>query len=381
MKGTIKVIPGGSSAGKTIAILMILIDRAIKTPNLRISIVSESMPHLKRGCIRDFLNIMKGTNRFIGTHWNISNSIYTFTNGSYMEFFSADDDSKLRGARRDVLYINECNSIDYDSYLQLSIRTNQDIYLDYNPSNRFWVNTELENDTRAEFLTLTYKDNEALKPTIVEQLESYRDKAKTSSYWANWVKVYLDGELGSIEGTIYQDYQIIDKIPDDARLLCGGLDFGYSVDPAAVILIYKYNDEIILDEVIYQKGLLNSDLAKLIKEHKITCDIYCDSAEPKSIAELKKYGIKAKGVEKGRDSINYGIQILQQQKILVTKQSTNLLDELSKYSWKKSKDGGYDTTPIDAFNHLLDASRYAAMSVLGARKEFSKKPQMRIMSM
>jgi len=250
--------------------------------------------------------------------------------------------------------------------------------LDYNPSNKFWVNNELSTDENVEFLTLTYKDNEALSNEIVKQLESYRDKAKTSSYWDNWVKVYLDGEIGSVEGTIYQDYKIIDIIPDEAKLLGYGLDFGYSVDPAALIAVYKYNDELVIDEVIYQTGFLNSDLAKLMKEYGVTGEIFSDSAEPKSNAELKRYGFQIKPVEKGKDSINYGIQILQQRKMLITRTSTNVLDELQKYMWKKNREGNYETTPIDAYNHGLDALRYLAMMKLGVRKEGSKKPVFRM---
>jgi len=375
----IKVIPGGSSAGKTIAILMILIDKAIKTPQLRISVVAESMPHLRRGALRDFLNIMKETNRFIPSHWNISNSIYTFSNGSYMEFFGADQPDKLRGGRRDILYVNECNSIDYESYTQLAIRTNEDIYLDYNPSSKFWANTELQNQDDVDFLTLTYRDNEALPKTIIDQLESYREKAKTSTYYQNWVKVYLDGQMGNIEGTIYQDYEVIDQIPEDARLLGYGCDFGYASDPLALIALYKYNDSIIADEVIYQTGLLNSELASQMKQLNIKGEIYADSSEPKSIAELKKYGFQIKPVEKGRDSINYGIQVLQQNKMLITKHSNNLLEELQKYMWKRDKNGGYETTPIDSYNHGCDALRYVAMMKLGARKEGSRKPIFKMM--
>lgn len=374
MKERIKIIPGGSSAGKTIAILMILIDKAIKNPNLSVSVVSENVPHLKRGAIRDFLKIMKDTNRFISGNWNISNSIYTFTNGSYIEFFGADNDGKLRGARRDILYINEANGINYESYLQLAIRTSGDIYLDYNPSSKFWVDTELASQSNVEFLTLTYKDNEALSSEIIKELESYREKAKTSTYWENWVKVYLDGQTGSVEGTIYQDYDVIDIIPDEARLIGYGLDFGYSMDPAALIAIYKYDDKLICDEIIYQAGLLNSELSNLMKQYDVKGEIFADSAEPKSIAELKRMGHNIRPVEKGRDSINYGIQILQQQNMLITKRSKNLIDELSKYMWKKSKDGGYDNTPIDAYNHGCDALRYVAMMKLGARKEASKRP-------
>ena len=381
MKSRIKVIQGGTSASKTFSILAILIDKAIKQPNLEISIVSESIPHLRRGANKDFLKIMKDTGRFIPNHYNKTLLRYEFTNGSYIEFFSVDDESRLRGARRNILYCNESNNISYDAFLQLQIRTDGEIYLDYNPTSKFWVHTEVINQPDTEFLVLTYKDNEALSKDIINQLEANRSKALTNSYWENWCRVYLDGEIGQVEGTIYSDYELIDTIPEEARLLGYGMDFGFSQDPAAVIALYKYNDDIIVDEVIYQTGLLNSELSNLMKTYGVVGEIYADSAEPKSIHELKRLGHQVKPVEKGRDSINYGIQILQQKHMLVTRRSKNLLDEFSKYMWKKLRDGGYDTTPIDAYNHACDALRYIAMMKLGARKEMSVKPSVSFMSM
>jgi len=381
MKSRIKVIQGGTSASKTFSILAILIDKAIKQPNLEISIVSESIPHLRRGANKDFLKIMKDTGRYIPSNYNKTLLRYEFTNGSYIEFFSVDDESRLRGARRNILYCNESNNISYDAFLQLQIRTDGEIYLDYNPTSKFWVHTEVINQPDTEFLVLTYKDNQALSKDIINQLEANRSKALTNSYWENWCRVYLDGEIGQVEGTIYSDYQIIDTIPEEARLLGYGMDFGFSQDPAAVIALYKYNDDIIVDEVIYQTGLLNSELSNLMKTYGVVGEIYADSAEPKSIHELKRLGHQVKPVEKGRDSINYGIQILQQKHMLVTRRSKNLLDEFSKYMWKKLRDGGYDTTPIDAYNHACDALRYIAMMKLGARKEMSVKPLVSFMSM
>lgn len=381
MKSRIKVIQGGTSASKTFSILAILIDKAIKQPNLEISIVSESIPHLRRGANKDFLKIMKDTGRYIPNHYNKTLLRYEFSNGSYIEFFSVDDEARLRGARRNILYCNESNNISYDAFLQLQIRTDGEIYLDYNPTSKFWVHTEVLNQPDTEFLVLTYKDNQALSQDIIKQLEANREKAKTNSYWENWCRVYLDGEIGQVEGTIYSDYEIIDTIPEEARLLGYGMDFGFSQDPAAVIALYKYNDDIIVDEVIYQTGLLNSELSNLMKTYGVSGEIYADSAEPKSIHELKRLGHQVKPVEKGRDSINYGIQILQQKHMLVTRRSKNLLDEFSKYMWKKLRDGGYDTTPIDAYNHACDALRYVAMMKLGARKEMSVKPSVSFMSM
>jgi len=375
LKNRIKVIQGGSSAGKTIAILILLIDRCIKEPGLEVSVVSESIPHLRRGALRDFLKIMKETGRYIGQNYNKTLLRYEFSNGSYMEFFSADVEEKLRGGRRQVLYINECNSIQYESYLQLAIRTSNEIYLDYNPSTKFWVNSEVIGQKDTDFIVLTYKDNEGLPDEVISMLESNRERAKTSSYWENWCKVYLDGETGNIEGTIFSDYEIIDKIPEDARLLGWGIDFGFSHDPAAVIGLYKYNDDIIADEVIYRTGLINSELASLMKQYDVSGEVFADSAEPKSIQELRRFGFQIKAVEKGRDSVNYGIQILQQKHILVTRRSNNLLDELSKYSWKKNRDGGYEKTPVDSNNHAIDGLRYVAMMKLGARKENRGVPQ------
>ena len=369
MKSRVKVIQGGTSASKTFSILAILIDRAIKTPNLEISVVAESIPHLRRGANKDFLKIMKETGRYIPTHYNKTLLRYEFSNGSYMEFFSVDDETKLRGARRNVLYLNEANNINYDAYMQLEIRTDGEIYLDFNPTSNFWAHTEVLTKDNSQHLILTYKDNEALSQDIIDSLELNRQRAATSTYWENWCRVYLDGEVGQIEGTIFSDYLVIDRIPDDARILCYGLDFGFSEDPVALVAIYKYDNNLIIDEVIYRKGVLNSELSNLMKQNQVTGEIFADSAEPKSIAELKRYGHQVKPVEKGRDSVKFGIQLIQEYKLLVTKQSNNILEELSKYMWKRNRDGGYDPEPIDMYNHAMDAMRYGIMMKLGKRKE------------
>jgi phage terminase large subunit len=374
LKKRIKVIQGGSSAGKTIAILAILIDKALKTPNLSISVVSESTPHLRRGAIRDFINILKATERFNQNQWHITNSTYNFTNGSYIEFFSADQSDKLRGARRDVLYINEANNIIRDAYLELAMRTNGDIYIDYNPSHVFWNKEVLEGDD-AELLILTYKDNNGLPDNIIKFLESKRELAKTSDYWENWVRVYLDGLDGKLQGTVFNNYSVIDKVPDEARLIGLGMDFGYTNDPSTLIALYKWNDEIIADEIFYQTGLLNSDIAKLIKlEGFDRNQIYADSAEPKSIADLKRMGIKIFPVDKGRDSVLYGIELIQEQKLSITKRSKNLLGELSKYIWKVDKEGKNTNIPIDAFNHAIDALRYVVMMLLKKKRVEGYRP-------
>lgn len=377
MKGRKKVIQGGTSSGKTFGIIPILIDQAIKNPGLEISIVSESIPHLRRGALKDFLKIMRMTNRFISKNYNRSHLKYTFTNSSYIEFFSVDDEAKLRGARRNVLYVNEANNIHYDAYLQLAIRTSGDIYIDFNPTHRFWAHTEVLSEPDSEHIILTYKDNEGLPESIVKELEMNRDKAKTSSYWANWWRVYGLGQIGSLEGVIFSNWQEIkiDLIPESAKLLGYGLDFGFTNDPTALVAVYKYGDKILLDELIYQKGLTNAQLAS--KMEQVMGDkrgiVYADSAEPKSIAELRSYGMHVLPAKKGKDSIIFGISLLQEYEMLVTARSNNLKDELRRYSWVKDRDGTTLNVPISTFNHAIDAIRYLAMMTLkkrAARRNF-----------
>jgi phage terminase large subunit len=361
LKKRIKIIQGGTSAGKTFGILPVLIDKATKS-ELEISVVAETIPHLRRGALRDFLKIMKWTGRFFEDRFNKSLLRYEFANGSVIEFFSADDSSKLRGARRDILYINECNNVTFDSYNELAIRTRKEVYLDFNPANEFWVHTELKDEPDSDFLILTYKDNEALDESIVQQIEKNRDKAQTSTYWANWWKVYGEGQLGMLEGVVFSNWKLIDTIPKDAKLIGIGLDFGYTNDPTAIIEIYNYNGQRIVNELVYQTGLLNSDIAKLLPKNVI---VYADSSEPKSIDEIKRYGITIKGVTKGKDSINYGIDVMQRQNYLVTNQSTNIIKELRSYIWDTDKQGKRLNKPIDYFNHAIDALRYHEMEALG----------------
>ena len=367
LKKRIKIIQGGTSAGKTFGILPILIDKATKQSGLEISIIAESIPHLRRGALRDFLKIMKWTNRYFDERFNKSHLKYQFANGSFIEFFSADDSSKLRGARRDILYINECNNVNFEAYNELAIRTKREVFLDFNPANEFWVHTELKDESDADFIILTYKDNEGLDEGIVQQIEKNRLKAATSSYWANWWKVYGLGELGQLQGAVFTNYKIIDKIPQDARLIGIGLDFGYTNDPSAIIEVYKHNETRILNEVKYQTGMLNSDIAKVLPK---SIPVYADSAEPKSIADIQRYGITIKGVTKGRDSVNYGIDVMQAQSYLVTSSSTNLIKELRSYCWDVDKAGKRLNKPIDNFNHALDAVRYHEMETLGMNKNY-----------
>ncbi len=369
LKKRVKIIQGGTSAGKTYGIIPILITKASTYANQEISIVAESIPHLRRGALKDFLRIMKSTNRFYEQRFNKSLLRYEFANGSVIEFFSADDSSKLRGARRDILYINECNNVNFESYNELSIRTKKEVYLDFNPANEFWVHTELKGETDSDFLILTYKDNEALDERIVKEIEKNRDKASTSAYWANWWRVYGLGEIGMLEGVIFSNWKIINTIPPEAKLVGIGLDFGYTNDPTAIIEVYNYNGQRIVNELKYQTGMLNSDIAKELPKNVV---VYADSSEPKSIDEIRRYGITIKGVTKGKDSINYGIDIMQQQEYLVTSQSTNLIKELRAYCWDQDKTGKQLNKPQGKQDHGIDALRYHEMETLGLNSNYGK---------
>ena len=365
----IKIIQGGTSAGKTYSVLAVLITKAASYARTEISIVAESIPHLRRGALKDFLKIMKENNRYFDERFNKSLLRYEFSNGSVMEFFSADDSSKLRGARRDILYINECNNVTFESYNELAIRTKKEVYLDFNPANEFWVHKELKDEPDSDFLILTYKDNEALDNSIVQQIEKNRLKAETSAYWANWWRVYGLGEIGMLEGVIFSNWKTIDTLPKDAKLIGIGLDFGYTNDPTAIIEIYNYNGQRILNELKYQTGMLNSDIAKELPKH---VPVYADSSEPKSIEEIKRYGITIKGVTKGKDSINYGIDVMQRQEYLVTSNSVNLIKELRAYCWDTDKAGTRLNKPIDTNNHAIDALRYHEMETLGLNSNYGK---------
>lgn len=308
---------------------------------------------------------MNDTLRWNPVNWHDTKHVYTFGNGTQIRFKAIENEGKARGPRRDILFVNEANLINFETYHQLAIRTSGDIYLDFNPTNKFYAHTEILTKDDAELLILTYKDNEALAQTIIDDLESNRKKAINSEYWTNWCSVYLDGQIGILEGVIFQKWTEISCVPTEAKLVGYGMDFGFTNDPTTLIGVYKYDGKLILDEIIYKKGLLNSEIVSLIKQnlaHK--GPIYADSSEPKSIKDIQGYGIAIFGATKGPDSVKNGIQIMLDYEYLVTKRSNNLKEELNKYSWMKKGD---TNIPMDAFNHGIDASRYCISMILGSR--------------
>jgi len=366
LKKRVRIVRGGTSASKTFTIVPFLIDYAVKNPLAEISIVAETIPHLKRGALRDFLKIMDMIGMYEPENFNKSSLVYTFSNGAYIEFFSADAESKLRGARRDVLFVNECNNITWEAYYQLAIRTRRFIYLDYNPVSEFWVDTELINDSDTDFVVLTYKDNEALDLSIIKEIEKAKEKALTSTYWQNWWNVYGLGNVGSLQGTVFENWQQCDAIPNDAEFIAYGMDFGFTNDPSTLIAVYRFNGELYLNELIYQTKLTNSDLIARLKELNIKSNemIVADSAEPKSIEDLRRASFRIEGAKKGADSIRNSIDTLQAFKLNVTKSSINLIKELRNYKWVTDNDGKHTSQPIDNYNHAIDAIRYVALNRL-----------------
>ena len=292
------------------------------------------------------------------SQWNATDSIYNFETGSQIEFFSADQPDKLRGARRDRLFINEANNVAFDAFEQLEVRTKEFVFLDWNPTNEFWFYEEVlgkRNDV--DHIILTYKDNEGLDPSIVQSIEIRKNRA-------GWWKVYGEGQLGEVEGKIFRDWQIIDHIPHEARLERYGLDFGYTNDPTAIVAIYYYNGGYILDEVAFTKGLSNKQIADILLNQPRKALVIADSAEPKSIDEIRSFGINIMPCEKGKDSVRQRIQLAQDQPISVTKASVNVIKEYRNYLWQTDKDGRIINEPDHLWSHSMDAFMYGLTSIV-----------------
>lgn len=355
----IRIVQGGTSASKTISVLIYLIVLAQTDTKPKLaSIVSESFPHLRRGAMRDFLNIMQEHGYYKDKEWDKTNSNYTFSTGSQIEFFSVDQPGKVRGPRRDRLFGNECNNWSFETFEQLEVRTNDFIILDYNYVSDFWIE-EVASREDSERIILTYKDNEALSPEIVKSIESRQHRK-------DWWQVYGLGLKGELEGIIYPNWKIIDEIPPEARLERRWLDFGYTNDPTAIGDLWYWNGAYILDEQLYQTGLSNKQIADfLINLPQSKTLVIADSAEPKSIDEIKSFGINIMPTLKGKDSVKQGIQVVQAQTILVTKRSIDILKEKRNYTWLVDRDGRVlnQEDPMCA-NHHMSGVRYAICSLV-----------------
>jgi len=350
----IRIVQGGTSASKTFGIIALLIDYNIKNAKTETSIIAESIPHLRRGAIRDFKKIMEETGRWNHESFNKSLLTYTFANGSVIEFFSADAEGKLRGARRDVCYINEANNISFDSYFQLAVRTRDHIYIDFNPTSNFWAHDELKEDDDADWLILTYKDNECAPDSAVKEIMRAKQKAdQGNDYWRNWYRVYGLGLTGTLQGAIFTNWR--EGQFKEVSKSVFGQDYGFK-DPTTLIQtsIDKENKTIYVKQCFYKTGLSASEIASLNKAFAGNSLIVGDSAEPRLIQSLSK-SCNIVPTIKGQGSITFGIALLQDYDLIISPNSKQLIDELNNYRWLEKK----SQTPIDAWNHCIDALRYS----------------------
>ena len=372
------VIRGGQGASKTVSIIELLI-QSLCSATKEATILSSELSKMKRTVIRDYKKICKDwgvlENEF---DFNKSESKHEYFNGSYLDFLGADVNDVGKGFRRDILYINEADKMDVDTAVQFISRASLTI-IDYNPDSLFWGDDYINENN---FITLTFEDNEYLADSEVKSILDYKAKGffntdlPTESifgdgniknkYWSNKWRVYGLGLVGNLDGIVFDNWDVIDSVPSGARLVGIGLDFGYTNDPSAAVEVYQYNGKRILNEIIYRTGMLNGDIAKVLPKNTF---IYADSAEPKSIEEIRRTGVNIMPVTKGADSIMFGIQTMQTQEYLITSKSKNVINEFQKYIWQKDKRGDTQNKPIDKYNHAIDAIRYHEMMDIGVNNK------------
>jgi phage terminase large subunit len=356
---------GGTRSSKTYSIIQLLVLIANVGKKRSIDIVSESLPHLKRGAIKDIDDILRDAGLKEGEAYDINRSdhVYTFrATGTTISFFSADNWAKVKGSRRDILFINEANHINYETYRQLAVRTTETIIIDWNPDSEFWYEEHgLNTEPTTIEIKSTYLDNAFLTDAQIAEIERNRERDP------QWWRVYGEGEVGLPTGLIYTDHHLVDEIPDRVKrnaMHTMGLDFGFSNDPTALVDVFIDTTACVVwcDERLYRVGMTNRDIANHMKADGISrgIEIFADSAEPKSIAELHQYGFNVKPAYK--KDLNTQISWLKGYTINITKQSLNGIKELRNYKWKVDKDGKTVNEPTDLFNHFLDALRYSTFT-------------------
>lgn len=365
LRKPIRAVRGSQGSAKTISILIILINHASSKKDREIIIASEELTKMRLTVIKDFVKLMKEAgvwdeNRFI------AGTLYRFPSGSFIKFIGLDKEDVGKGLRSHVVYINEINKISKEAYRQLSSRSDV-VYFDYNPDAEFFVDTDVLTDKDCDFVQLTFEDNELLPAREREQILGYYTKGYNPDgsvkdpYWANIWQVYGLGNIGNLQGAIFNNWATIDLIPKEAEFIAYGLDWGFTNDPTALVAIYKWNQDIIIDELIYESGLTNSMLVAKMKALNIDEyeDIIADSSDPKSIQDLINLGYENTiGAKKGQDSVEFGVSKMQEFKIWITVKSKNAINEFRNYIWAVDKNGKATGKPVDKHNHIIDPSRY-----------------------
>lgn len=368
LRKRIRCVAGGTGASKTISILVWIIDYAQSTRNELISVASESYPHLKMGAILDFESIMKDRGYWRDSRWHDTEHTYTFETGTKLQFFSPDTYGKAHGPRRDILFLNECNNLQWPIVQQLMLRTRKCVWMDWNPSSEFWYYTELEGKRDdVDFLHLTFLDNESLDEGERKEIMAMKDN---KYLW----DVYGLGILSEAEGKVFKNWKIIDSVPHEARLISYGIDFGYTNDPTGICQLYYLNGGYIVHEIAYQRGMNNKNIADIIKALEVA-PVIADAAEPKSIDELRLYGITVIPSTKGKGAVHQRIVFVQSQKVSITKSSVNFIKSYRNYMFITDKNGKVTNEPHHTFSHGMDSVGYAFQIKRGSDKPSYQQPE------
>ena len=362
---TIISLQGSSRSAKTYNVLIFLITYLLQHPGTRLSIVRKTLPAIKGSVLIDFKEILYKLDIWQDANFNKTELIYKFPNGSWVEFFSTDNEQKIRGRKRHILFVNEANEITLLEWQQLKMRTTQFSIIDYNPSfsEDHWIESENKDPDTYHFIS-TYKDNPFLEQKIIDDIEKLRDKNK--SLWT----VYGLGLRAVIEGRIFDSYEIVENIPSQVKWKRIGVDYGYSQDPTAIVAVYIYEDTLYLDEICYRTHMLTGEIIKVLKAECENEKIISESADPRMIDEIYNAGLNIHAVEKGAGSINAGLAKMKEYNIKITKRSTNIKKEFDNYVYAQDKEGKFLNQPAGGFDHAIDAARYVILSeVLGRNKK------------
>ena len=366
-KQRIKIFQGGSRSGKSWALMQYCLYLiTTETKPITISIVRKTLPALKRSVLRDFNIIAKSLGVYYMGEFNKTELVFNY-NGHTIEFFSADDAQKIRGSTRDVLWCEECNELNIEDFRQLSMRTKREILMSFNPSDPVHFIYDLCERDDADLFISTYRDNKFIAPEVKKELE--RLKKRDPDFW----RVYGEGQRAVFsQRQIFRDWNYIDEseFPEELDWFMG-CDFGYTNDPTAICLIAKKNDKVFVKEVLYKTGMTNRDIANHLKSLGLeNLLMFCDSAEPKSVEELRQMGILAKGAIKGAGSINAGLSLMREFDFYISNKATNVKSEQMKYVWEELKDGTIINKACDRDNHAMDCLRYGLYSKFKNRNEF-----------
>lgn len=340
---------GGSRSSKTISLCQLMIVYCLTTPNKSVSIVRKSFPSLRASVMRDFFDVLKDLNLYSEKQHNKTEHTYTFDNGSFVEFFSVDDEQKLRGRKRSILWANEANEINFEEYTQLNMRTEDKLFFDFNPSDNYHWLYDLLNNDEAIKLHSTYKDNPFLPDSIVKQIEALIDVDE--SYY----KIYALGERATGKTTIYTHWKHYDKEPESTDVIYG-LDFGFN-HPTALVEIKFVDDDVYVKELIYESNMTSDDLLQRLKDLDLSKskELICDYARPEIIEDLRRKGYNAKNAIK---DVKPGIDSIKSSKLFIHKESVNLIKEIQSYKWKTNGDRVLDE-PVKLYDDGMDAMRYA----------------------